>query len=116
MRSSKGSRRIEVGGVEYRWRARGDDGYVVIGIWPANDVGPYLKGNLRYHETAGSQIVVTGRLVRRIIEHAITERRYAPTQPGEDLNLRVLDSVIDWADAVRAGDPPEHERKNGTIQ
>src|SRR5262245_38567165 len=44
MRSDKGSRKIVVEDVEYRWRAKGDDGYIRIGIWPANKVGPYIKG------------------------------------------------------------------------
>jgi len=41
MRSQKGSRRIVVRAVEYRWRATGNDGYISIGIWPANNTGPY---------------------------------------------------------------------------
>ena len=30
---------------------------------------------------------------------------FDPSKPGEDLNLRVLDDVIHWDDAVRADDP-----------
>jgi hypothetical protein len=45
MRRSKGSRRIVVQDVEYRWRAAGDDGYITFGIWPLNNIGPYIQGN-----------------------------------------------------------------------
>ena len=114
MRSSKGSRRIVVRDVEYRWRAAGDDGYIRIGIWPMNNVGPYIQGNFKYHETwldngdgsrssAGDQIVITNRIVRRIVEHAIDKHSYSPEFKGQELNLHALDDVIQWDDAVRGG-------------
>jgi hypothetical protein len=112
MRSQKGSRRIVVRDVEYRWRATGDDGYISIGIWPTNNTGAYIKGNLRYHETwvdngdgrwscKGNQIVVTSRIIRRIIEHAIAVHGYDPQVSGKELNLRRLDDAVKWDDAVR---------------
>lgn len=113
MRSKKGSRRIVVGDAEYRWRAGGDDGVISIGIWPANDIGPYIQGNLRYRETwidisggiwssARDQIVITNRIVRRIIEHATSDYGYDPQMPGKGVNLGVLDDAVKWDDAVRA--------------
>lgn len=89
MRSQKGSHRIVVCGVEYRWRATGNDGHISIGIWPSNNVGPYIQGNLGYHETwidngdgswssMGNQIVITSRIIRRIIEHAIAAHGFDP--------------------------------------
>jgi len=113
MRSRKGSHRILVRDVEYRWRATGNDGYISVGIWPENNIGPYIQGNFRYHETwidegkgqrssAGDQIVVTNRIVERIVEYAITARGYDPCAHGKELNLQVLDEVIKWDDAVRA--------------
>src|SRR4051812_45492465 len=107
MRSSKGSRRIVVHEVEYRWRATGNDGYITVGIWPANNIGPFILGNLGYHETwiprgdgsrssAKDQIVITTRIVRRVIEHAIIEHAYDPFAKGPVLNLRSLDQVIKW--------------------
>jgi hypothetical protein len=114
MRRSKGSHRILFEGVEYRWRATGDDGYIVIGIWPANNMGPFIRGNFKYHETwvdngdgswssAGDQIVITNRIIRRVIEHALTKHCYNPQMKGKVLNLKVLDGAIRWDDAVRAG-------------
>jgi len=116
MRRGKGSRRIVVNDVEYRWRATGDDGFISIGIWPANNIGAYICGNLRYYETwidiengvrlsAGDQIVVTNRIIRRIIEHAIAKHEYNPTVKSAELNLKNLHHAIHWEDAVRASRP-----------
>lgn len=113
MRRGKGSRRIVVRGAEYRWRATGDDGYISVGIWPSNNIGPYIQGDFKYHETwidngdgslssAKDQILITARIVRRIIEHAITNHHYDPLAKGAELNLKVLDEVIPWEDAIRA--------------
>ncbi len=112
MRSQKGSRRIVVRDVEYRWRATGNDGYISIGIWPTNNIGPFIQGNLRYHETwidngdgswssAGNEIVITNRIIRRIIDYAIATYGYDPQVRGHEVNLRVLDDVVKWDDAVR---------------
>jgi hypothetical protein len=117
MRSSKGSRRIVVNEVEYRWRATGNDGYISIGIWPSDGIGPFLCGKLRYHESwvnnsdgslssTGDQIVITNRIIRRIIEYAIAKYGYTPKAQGNDLNLTVLDHLIPWNDAIRANDTP----------
>ena len=117
MRRGKGSRRIVVNDAEYRWHATGNDGYITIGIWPTNNIGPYIRGNLRYHETwidnrngswssAGDQIVITNRIIRRIIEHALALHGYDPNAKGAELNLKNLDRAIQWDDAVRAIDNP----------
>jgi hypothetical protein len=112
MRSQKGSRRIVIGDVSYRWRAAGNDGYISIGIWPVELDGSYIHGSFCYHETwidngdgssssAGDQIVITNRIIRRIIEHAILVHGYNPHVQGKELNLPHLDHVIKWDDAVR---------------
>lgn len=117
MRRGKGSRRIVVNNVEYRWRATGNDGYITVAIWPTNRIGPFIYGNVGYHESwidnrngswssAGDQIVITNRIVRRIIEYAITNHGYDPNAKGTELNLKNLDDVIRWDDAVRASDKP----------
>lgn len=113
MRNHKGSHCIVIRDVEYRWRAKGNDGYISIGIWPTNNIGPFITGNVGYHETwidngdgswssVGNQIVITNRIVARIIEHAITAHGYNPKVKGKELNLKVLDNVVKWDDAVRA--------------
>ena len=113
MRCGKGSRRIVVQGVEYRWRATGNDGYITVGIWPSNNIGACIHGNFRYHETwidngdrsrssAKDQIVITNRIIRRIMEYAITQHSYDPNTKGNELILKNLDNTIPWEDAVRA--------------
>lgn len=101
-----------VGGVEYRWRATGNDGWISVGIWPANNIGSIIEGSFRYHESwidmggghhrsAGDQIIVTNRIVRRIIEHAISTYGYNPLKDGKELHLGTLEDAIEWKDAVR---------------
>src|SRR5438477_4806381 len=113
MRSSKGSHLIMVRGAQYRWRATGNDGYISVSIWPVNNVGRFISGFFAYHQTwvhnrdgsyssAGDQIVVTSRLIRRIVEHAITAYEYDPNKKGKQLNLRALEEVVKWDDAFRA--------------
>jgi hypothetical protein len=113
MRNIKNSRRLKVNDIEYHWRATGGDGYISIGIWPSNNIGPYIQGNLKYHETlidngdtirrsAGNQIVVTNKIIRRIIEHAICKHHYNPKAKSKQLNLYVLDYIIKWEDTIRA--------------
>jgi len=112
MRSSKGSHLITVQGVDYRWRATGNDEYISVGIWPVGNIGPFIGGFFGYHDTlvdnrdssystAGDQIVITARLVRRIIEHAITAHAYDPNKKGKELNLKALEGLINWDDAFR---------------
>src|SRR6266436_2963676 len=99
--------------MNYRWRVTGNDGYISVSIWPINKIGPSIHGNFDYHQTwlakgdgsfrsAKDQIVVTSRLIRRVIEHAIDQHDYKPEVKGKQLHLRVLDDLIKWEDAVRA--------------
>jgi hypothetical protein len=116
MRRSKGSQRIKVQAEEYRWRATGNDGYISIGIWPVSNIGPFICGFFQYHDTsvknhddgytsARDQIVITPRLIRRIIEHAITAHAYDPNKKGKELSLGAVEELIKWDDAIRASDP-----------
>lgn len=112
MRSQKGSHKIVVNAIEYRWRATGNDGWISVGIWPANNVGPFIGGKFRYHETwvdvgsgrkssMGDQLVITNRIVRRVIEHATATHGYNPQVAGSQLNLGSLEDVVQWDDAIR---------------
>jgi hypothetical protein len=55
----------------------------------------------------GDQIVVTNRIVRRIIEYAIQEKAYSPAERGEQLRLIRVHELIDVSDAKR-GDTQRH--------
>ena len=117
VRNTKNSRRIVVRNAVYRWRAKGNDDCISIGIWPENNIGPSIHGNLGYHQTwldtgdgilrsAGDQIVVTSRLIERIIDYAINQHHYDPNAKGKQLDFRRLDDLLKWDDAVRASDHP----------
>ena len=84
-------------------------------IWLTNGTGPTIRGNFQYHETwlprgeghrssAGDQIVITNRIVRRVMEFAVSRHGYDPLEKGRALNLRRLDHDVDISDAVRATD------------
>ena len=114
-RSAKNSNRIVVRDVEYRWRANGNDGYIPVTFWPANNIGPTVTCSFGYHETMvphgehcrisiGDQLIVTNRLVRRVIEHALDVENYDPLVQGKQLDIRWIEDKIEWSDAVRATD------------
>jgi hypothetical protein len=116
MRSTKDSHLITVQGAQYRWRATGNDNYITVVIWPVNNIGPCITGNFGYHHTmidqgggcyksAGDQLIVTSRLIRRILEHAVASHGYDSAKKGRQLNLKALEDVIKWDDALRASRP-----------
>ena len=45
--------------------------------------------------------MITSPIIRRIIVHAIAAGGYDPRLQGKELNLRALDDVVRWDDAVR---------------
>src|SRR4051794_31712580 len=61
--ASKGTRRITVDGVAYRWVVAPDDGYMVLVVERADDPGQRLESFFKYHDVlepaeAGSYHVV----------------------------------------------------------
>jgi len=103
MRSQTGSGRIVVENVAYSWRAKREDGS--IWIWPVHNIGPYLKAGLGYRwiqtgkgkrKSAGDQTYVSSRIVRLLIEHAISKCGYDPLLKGDDVNLGAVDDVVPW--------------------
>jgi hypothetical protein len=116
-RSIKTSRKIIVNDVEYRWRAKGDGCFntcISIIIWPSNNVGPAIHSSFDSHETwvkdpeksypsyssMNDGIVITNRLIRRIIDFAIATHNYDPMSSGNDLGISGEEN-IDWTDAIR---------------
>lgn len=107
--SSKGSRKIVVDGTEFRWRAAGTDYGIAVYVWPKANEQSLVHGYFDYQQerllTADGryrlrkQLVVTNRLIRRIIHHygvAALLRRDSRIQAGP------FDSFIDTEDSVRA--------------
>lgn len=112
-RSAKTARNIVVNDVGYHWRATGNDGYISVTIWPSSNLGPAILCNFDYQESwipsgegqyssAGNQIVITNRIVRRVIDLAVTKYGYDPSGRGKELNLRRSDGLIELDDAIRA--------------
>jgi hypothetical protein len=116
-RSIKNSRKIVVNDVEYRWRSKGDDcfnTYISIIIWPSNNIGPAIHSSFNSHETwvqdpeksyrsyssMNDGIVITNRIIRRIIDFAIVTHNYDPMSSGNDLGISGEEN-IDWNDAIR---------------
>jgi len=111
-RSKKQARHIVVKGVPFLWRATGNDEFIDLAIWPEALEGRSIHTTFRYHETwlprgdgsyrnAGDQIVVTNRLVRRVIERAIEKLAYDPTSKGTPIEVRDIEKQIEMHDAIR---------------
>lgn len=111
-KSKKDARNIVVHDVKYRWRATGNDGWISLVIWPDDLPGPPIACSLGYDQTSvpmangavalTRQIVITNRIVRRVIDHAIRDHEYDPRTKGKQLDLRHVDRAVDLSDAVRA--------------
>jgi hypothetical protein len=111
-KSKKGARHIVVGDVKYRWRANGNDGYIVLVIWPDDLPGPAIACSLDYPQifvplgegryAVTPPMVITNRIVRRVIEYAVRDRAYDPRNKGKQLDLGIADALIDLSDAIRA--------------
>ena len=109
------NRRIEVRSVEYRWSATGDDGFISLTVKPTNRIGPVIEVAFSYGETwlprgegvwtsAGDQIVITSRIVKRVIEHAIDDHGYDPLIKGKLIRIYGIEDEIDMSDVIRATD------------
>ncbi len=107
--NTKGSRRIEVDGTEFRWRATGNDGWISVVVWPTRNDRTRLVGSVGYHHVAQevaeghhtlhNQIVVTNRIIRRLILHyGVKELLEADRQ----IDAGRLEEIIEIDDAIRA--------------
>jgi hypothetical protein len=100
-RTTKGTHRIFVSDVEYRWIVRGNYGQLHTLIWPANKIGPSIRCEFGFHEKDAMPLIVTNRLVRRVIDYAICCCNYDPIQRGNDLSIRDIEDHVEWTDAIR---------------
>ncbi|NQU42537.1 hypothetical protein HQ520_04580 [bacterium] len=104
----KNSRRIVVNGCEFRWRATGNDGWITVVIWPTANMDFRMIASVGYHETyrqrsdisgtATSQIVVTNRIIRKVIESVGIDN--ALRKKGQ-LIVGEIEGLFDIKDAVR---------------
>jgi hypothetical protein len=102
-RASKGARHIAVDGVAYRWRVRDIGICVALTVWPAAPSGPMLTAWFDHDASLGrEQLIVTNRLVRRVIELAVVEHRYDAQDPRTAVNLPHVNVRIDTTATIRA--------------
>lgn len=109
--NSKGSRKIVVGGVEFRWRATGHDDGISITIWPRHNDVSIILARIGYHSTpvpnalggysVVDHLVVTNRLIRRIILHYGVDFMLVSTKK---IDVGHLEEIAGIGDVVRAGD------------
>ena len=112
MKSRKKVRNIVIDDIAYHWKATGNDGYISISIW--HKVGNcIITATLLYYETwlnngdgtyssKEDQIIVTNRLIRKIIKLAQSKYSFDPSVKRQ-LDLRNLDGLISIDDAIRSG-------------
>lgn len=103
------ARHITFRNVKFRWRATGTDWGISLTIWP--EAGRSITCRFDYHHQKTPrengvvlltrQIVITNRIVRRVLIHAVEQHAYAPNGDGQ-LQLRDVDDFIDLSDAIRA--------------
>ena len=109
--NKKASRKIIVCGIEYRWRATGNDGWISIVIWPVNKDDVRLTGTFIYHDDyenepgnnhsfkkVKGQIIITNKIIRRIIESVGIEK--IKNTKGQ-INLGSIEKIVDIKDAIR---------------
>jgi hypothetical protein len=111
-KSKKAARNIVVHDVKYRWRATGNDGWISLVVWPDDLPGPPIACSLDYFQTRvptgdgafllTQQIVVTNRIVRRVIDYALRELDYDPRVKGKQVTIRHVDNLIDLSGAIRS--------------
>jgi hypothetical protein len=102
MRSSKNTRRIEVEATVYRWRLTNQQDRFSLSVWPENGVGAPIRGLLGHNRESnylGDKILITNRIIKRIIEYAITELKYNPLIKAKEYDLKQLDAKVKWQDA-----------------
>jgi hypothetical protein len=109
--SSKTARNITVAKVRYRWRATGNDGCITLVIWPHELPGDKIVCSFGYHQTAVplddrvttliKQLVITNRLVRRVVDHVLAKGYDPRVKEMGQVNLGAADELIDLSDAER---------------
>ena len=107
--SKKGSRNITVEGHKFRWRAIGNDDLITVLIWPESNDRSLLIGSFGYHQkitkkegggyALSEQLIVTNRLIRKIILHYGTD--FLIANNGR-MDVGALEKIVDISQAVRA--------------
>lgn len=109
--SKKGSRKIIVDNVEFRWNVTGNDGWITVVIWPERGENQKLVGTFGYHSEyldevdergiyiiSKGQIIITNRVIRKIINYVSVEKIL---QLKGQLNLGNLEDIYNINNALQ---------------
>ncbi len=109
--SKKGSHKIVIETVEFRWIAAGNDGWIDIYIWPEGRGDIKVIGTFDYHSETNEvpdgggrlplvkgQIIITNRVIKKIIEH-IGVRKILESE--RQINLGKLENIYNINLALR---------------
>ena len=108
--SKKGSRKIVVNCIEFRWKVTGNDGWITVVIWPVERDTVKITGKFGYHDeyinvldergtyvkTKG--LIITNRVIRQVIEHVGIEN--VLNFKGQ-ISLGNLEEIYDINNALR---------------
>lgn len=82
--SKKGSRNITVEGHHFKWRATGNDGWISVTLWPAENESSRVVATIGYHHEMKrvsegeyislGQLVVTNRIIKELVLHVGIEK------------------------------------------
>lgn len=107
--NKKGSRKIVVDDVEFRWRASGNDGWITVIIWQNANDNSKVVGDVKYHHdwhevgegqfSSRSQLTVTNRMIREIILSVGVKEIL--TNKGQ-INIGSIEKIYDVKNAVRS--------------
>ena len=107
--NKKGSRKIVVDDVEFRWRATGSDNSITLIVWPEAKDNSKIVGNVKYHHdwqqiekghfSSNSQLIVTNRMVREVILSVGVQK--ALNNHGQ-INIGDIEEIYDVKNAVRS--------------
>lgn len=113
--NSKGSRKIVVDGHEFRWRAAGNDDFVTLVVWPAENKDSILVAEAGYHTdrkdngdgaaASRSQAIITNRIVRAVILKYGADNLI---QNKGRIDAGEIEVIFDMTKAVRSGRAAEN--------
>ncbi len=118
-RRLKNTRKIVVNETEYRWIVIDqDDGCNIgISIWPASNTGPSISTKLSFNvtrinnydrdgkcistTTGNDQIIITGKVIRKLILHCVADLNYNIAIKGKSIALDGR-SILDLNSILKA--------------
>lgn len=109
--NKKGSRKIEVEGHSFRWRASGNNKRITVIVWPDGNDNSRVVGTIEYHHDllkvaeghrrSKGQIIVTNRVIRELILHVGVEKLL---ENHGQIHIGKIENFYDISKALRSDD------------